>query len=176
MKSFAYMLVAGRLSSLAWGERSCMAGETQAEDLPGPLASADPTPDLGYDELWRLQNDFYGRWISPNNIKEAESINSTIFADNARPHAPSPFPPVLTATRSKAVCLTRGHLLAGSSTRSTSSVSLRPQSRCLSLAIRTSTRSLSSLPCETSPPRLPSSTSRSRHSTMSRCRLSSTPG
>jgi hypothetical protein len=60
-----------------------MAGETQAEDLPGPLASADPTPDLGYDELWRLQNDFYGRWISPNNIKEAESINSTLFAENA---------------------------------------------------------------------------------------------
>ncbi|CAG5188960.1 uncharacterized protein ALTATR162_LOCUS12068 [Alternaria atra] len=42
----------------------------------------DPTPDLGYEELWRLQHEFYERWITPNNVKEAESINSTIFSDN----------------------------------------------------------------------------------------------
>lgn len=81
MRSLTYVLVAGRLSALAWGERSCT----------GSLASADPTPDLGYDELWRLQNDFYKRWISPNNVKEVESINSTLFAENARPYAPAPF-------------------------------------------------------------------------------------
>lgn len=42
----------------------------------------DPTPDLGYKELWRLQNEFYEKWITPNNVKEAESINSSVFSDN----------------------------------------------------------------------------------------------
>lgn len=40
------------------------------------------TPALGYDELWLLQNEFYERFMYPNNIKEARAINSTIFSDD----------------------------------------------------------------------------------------------
>ncbi|KAJ8107977.1 hypothetical protein OPT61_g8495 [Boeremia exigua] len=50
----------------------------------GLCVNVDPTPDLGHDELWRLQHEFYDRWITPNNVKEAESINSTIFSDDVR--------------------------------------------------------------------------------------------
>jgi hypothetical protein len=45
---------------------------------------ADRTPDLGYDELWRLQNDFYEKWRTPNNVKEATSINSTVFSEDVK--------------------------------------------------------------------------------------------
>lgn len=44
-----------------------------------PSSTID-APDLGYAELWRLQHDFYNRWIVPNNVKETES---TIFVEDA---------------------------------------------------------------------------------------------
>jgi hypothetical protein len=40
------------------------------------------SPNFGYHELYRLQNQFYERFKFPNNIIEAQSINSTIFAEN----------------------------------------------------------------------------------------------
>ena len=95
MRDPKYVVATSILLRLAFGEAVCT---TQAD------TQTDPTPDLGYDELWRLQNDFYERWISPNNVKEAESINSTIFAENARPPLLLLRLAVLTVTRSKAAC------------------------------------------------------------------------
>ncbi|PSN65320.1 hypothetical protein BS50DRAFT_589739 [Corynespora cassiicola Philippines] len=42
----------------------------------------NPTPNLGYDQLWKLQHHFYRKFIYPNNVEEAASINSTIFSEN----------------------------------------------------------------------------------------------
>ncbi|KAF2638785.1 hypothetical protein P280DRAFT_470831 [Massarina eburnea CBS 473.64] len=42
---------------------------------------SDP-PNLGYKELFKLQNAFYEKFLYPNNVKEAESINSTVFSEN----------------------------------------------------------------------------------------------
>jgi hypothetical protein len=40
------------------------------------------TPDFGYEKLYELQQGFWKRFMFPNNVKEAESINSTIFSDD----------------------------------------------------------------------------------------------
>jgi hypothetical protein len=45
----------------------------------------DPQPNLGYTELYKLTQQFYDTFQYPNNVKEAQKINSTIFADNVRP-------------------------------------------------------------------------------------------
>ncbi|KAF2679928.1 hypothetical protein K458DRAFT_393491 [Lentithecium fluviatile CBS 122367] len=42
------------------------------------------TPNFGYEELYKLQTDFYNRFQYPNNIKEAESINSTVFSEDVQ--------------------------------------------------------------------------------------------
>jgi hypothetical protein len=42
----------------------------------------NPTPDLGYKKLLQLQKMFWTRFQYPNNIKEAQSVNSTIFSEN----------------------------------------------------------------------------------------------
>lgn len=34
-----------------------------------------------------MQHEFYRRFLYPNNVKEAESINSTVFAENVRPRS-----------------------------------------------------------------------------------------
>ncbi|KAL5370646.1 hypothetical protein DPSP01_014736 [Paraphaeosphaeria sporulosa] len=47
--------------------------------LPGT-----PSPNFGHEELWRLQNDFWARFLYPANVEEARSVNSTIFSDNVQ--------------------------------------------------------------------------------------------
>ncbi|KAF2800302.1 hypothetical protein K505DRAFT_264204 [Melanomma pulvis-pyrius CBS 109.77] len=42
------------------------------------------TPNLGYDELLSLQHQFWNKFKYPNNIKEAESINSTVFSEDVQ--------------------------------------------------------------------------------------------
>lgn len=82
MQPLLYLLLACAARGVVLG------GEAASGEIALQLMTADPsqavdnTPDLGYDELWGLQNDFYERWITPNNQKEAESINSTIFSDS----------------------------------------------------------------------------------------------
>ncbi|KAK7190305.1 hypothetical protein DPSP01_006129 [Paraphaeosphaeria sporulosa] len=41
-------------------------------------------PDLGYAELYKLTQQFYDTFQYPNNVKEAEKINSTIWAKNVQ--------------------------------------------------------------------------------------------
>lgn len=43
---------------------------------------ANESPDLGQAKLLELQHMFWNRFKYPNNIKEAESVNSTIFSEN----------------------------------------------------------------------------------------------
>ena len=42
------------------------------------------SPNLGYSELYTLQAGFWDRFLYPNNIKERDSINSTIFSEDVR--------------------------------------------------------------------------------------------
>ncbi|KAF2002109.1 hypothetical protein P154DRAFT_574423 [Amniculicola lignicola CBS 123094] len=49
-------------------------------DEPNNISS----PNLGYNELYRLQNQFYERFKYPNNVVEAHSINSSVFAENVQ--------------------------------------------------------------------------------------------
>ncbi|KAF2729311.1 hypothetical protein EJ04DRAFT_447514 [Polyplosphaeria fusca] len=51
---------------------------------PRQAASGQSTPNLGYDKLLELQKMFWNRFEYPNNIKEAEAINSTIFSDDVQ--------------------------------------------------------------------------------------------
>lgn len=51
---------------------------------PRSLHSESATPNFSYDELLKLQNEFWGKFRYPNNIKEAESINSTVFSEDVR--------------------------------------------------------------------------------------------
>ncbi|KAF1966749.1 hypothetical protein BU23DRAFT_584284 [Bimuria novae-zelandiae CBS 107.79] len=41
----------------------------------------DSQPNLGYTELYSLQTQFWDRFLYPNNVKEMESINSTMFSE-----------------------------------------------------------------------------------------------
>jgi len=41
-------------------------------------------PSFEFAELLSLQRKFYDRFLYPNNIKEAESINSTVFSEDVR--------------------------------------------------------------------------------------------
>jgi hypothetical protein len=49
--------------------------------------TADSTnaPNFGYEELYALQTGFYDRFLYPNNVKERDSINSTVFSEDVRP-------------------------------------------------------------------------------------------
>ncbi|ORY06390.1 hypothetical protein BCR34DRAFT_666629 [Clohesyomyces aquaticus] len=42
----------------------------------------EPPPNLGFAKLYQLQEGFWERFMYPNNVKEAESVNSTMFSDN----------------------------------------------------------------------------------------------
>ncbi|KAF2186537.1 hypothetical protein K469DRAFT_663487 [Zopfia rhizophila CBS 207.26] len=49
-----------------------------------PLTSRAEAPNLGYQELYSLQKEFYEKFRYPNNVKEAESINSTVFSEDVQ--------------------------------------------------------------------------------------------
>ncbi|KAF1955000.1 hypothetical protein CC80DRAFT_110428 [Byssothecium circinans] len=58
-----------------------------AISLATPIAASGgntSTPNFGYEELYRLQHAFYEKFIFPNNIAEAQSINSTVFSENVQ--------------------------------------------------------------------------------------------
>ncbi|KAF2261398.1 hypothetical protein CC78DRAFT_356917 [Lojkania enalia] len=44
--------------------------------------SSAEQPNFGFNKLYELQQGFWEKFAYPNNVKEAESINSTIFAEN----------------------------------------------------------------------------------------------
>ncbi|PSN58751.1 hypothetical protein BS50DRAFT_682642 [Corynespora cassiicola Philippines] len=41
-------------------------------------------PTFSYAQLFELQNEFWRRFTYPNNVKEAQSINSTIFSEDVQ--------------------------------------------------------------------------------------------
>jgi hypothetical protein len=84
MKVLAYMLFMFLTSNTGAAALGTVQERRKPPTLPDTISSAEPTPNMGYEELWRLQNEFYEKWIMPNNAKEAESINSTVFSDNVR--------------------------------------------------------------------------------------------
>ncbi|KAJ4299836.1 hypothetical protein N0V90_005082 [Kalmusia sp. IMI 367209] len=47
-------------------------------------AASTVQPNFGYSELLKLQKQFYNRFLYPNNLKEAESINSTVFSEDVQ--------------------------------------------------------------------------------------------
>ncbi|KAH7108662.1 hypothetical protein B0J11DRAFT_586837 [Dendryphion nanum] len=71
MKLLAYLAIA----ALALTQHTAV-----AQDPTNPSNA----PNLGYYELLRLQKSFWTLFSYPNNVKEAESINSTIFAENVQ--------------------------------------------------------------------------------------------
>jgi hypothetical protein len=101
MKLFISVIFAA-LATSAFGKRSSSATvRTVGMMLTSPAASTppykchpprmckghedqspNPTPDLGYKKLLQLQKMFWTRFQYPNNIKEAQSVNSTIFSEN----------------------------------------------------------------------------------------------
>jgi len=44
--------------------------------------NSSETPNFTFEELWDLQNTFLTQFMYPNNAKQAESINSTLFDPN----------------------------------------------------------------------------------------------
>lgn len=54
-----------------------------SSSLPASRRASAAT-NYTYDELWKLQTKFYDNFLYPANVKQAESINSTIFADDVK--------------------------------------------------------------------------------------------
>ncbi|KAF2711903.1 hypothetical protein K504DRAFT_403394 [Pleomassaria siparia CBS 279.74] len=61
-----------------------MAAATPVEQALERSTVIGQTPDFGYDELLILQQGFWERFKYPNNLKEAESINSTMFSEDVQ--------------------------------------------------------------------------------------------
>lgn len=64
---------------------SCLAFAAAIASQHGVTAQQPySAPNIGYHELLRLQEKFWNLFAYPNNVKEAMSINSTIFAENVQ--------------------------------------------------------------------------------------------
>ncbi|KAF2872881.1 hypothetical protein BDV95DRAFT_605470 [Massariosphaeria phaeospora] len=83
MKLSSVLLAAVSVAGLAAGNQVSPRKGQKVGVARGELA-INQTPDLGYKELWDLQNMFYTRFKYPNNVNEVESINSTIFSDDVQ--------------------------------------------------------------------------------------------
>jgi hypothetical protein len=73
-----------------------------------PANSDSATPNFSYDELLELQKHFWGKFQYPNNIKEAESINSSVFSENVRT---STIPLRFNQPEYDSLCLIRSQLI-----------------------------------------------------------------
>jgi hypothetical protein len=47
-----------------------------------PTAIINNTPDLGYDELYKLLTNFWDNFLYPADVTQAKAINSTIFSED----------------------------------------------------------------------------------------------
>ena len=52
----------------------------------------DDAPNFGYNDLYAMQQNFYDNFVYPNNIKQRNNINSTVFSEDVSiPCIPGPY-------------------------------------------------------------------------------------
>jgi hypothetical protein len=55
-----------------------------------PQSTESCVPNFTFDEMWRLQNEFWTQFVYPNNVQQAKAINSSLLAPNVS-HCCPPF-------------------------------------------------------------------------------------
>jgi hypothetical protein len=55
---------------------------TSSSAIVTSTAIINNTPDLGYDELYKLLTNFWDNFLYPSDVTQAKAINSTIFSED----------------------------------------------------------------------------------------------